>query len=521
MSNIDRKEIDFRIKLFRSLTSIPHGDLDSIYPIHLEAIQADPDFYPHIACMYFDTGEVRDNKVAFAACLISAFSNDSTANRDLVRELRDVGCALAREMNPKSLCRVRRYLKKSTPVKGEKSRRTGIGLSNVPSCFDTEVKRYMKEREANSHWFDTCVLTFGKYMRELYCSHQICPSSRAQEVLFDRKYPEGCLVPYLQEIRDADPGKKAELLDRYKFIPYMPAISVVKRPTPDILSVLVERMSDQQLVNNLDSLKKRGALKNEVLRKYILGRIRSLKGSSTAKPMVAAKSGFYDSEVTEALLGATEKAVKRRFRISANWALAADKSDSMAGALSKSMEIAAMAASSSIDGTEFHLYKFDSIATEISVPSYDLPTLSNMLSRIPARGTTSVGSVFKYAVEKGHRNEVFVFVSDFRENEPPVFLDGLGRYIAHTGSTPSIVLVAVGNYQVSENAIREAQKHNPKYSCLSVIERGLKSRGIDVNVVYADGDHYSYGDVLTFMAKKSLFDIVMEVMDYPLKRRRP
>ena len=84
------KEQDLRPKLFNTLLTTPHRDLDSIHLVHQEIITQDPRFYVQLAAWYADEGEIRDHKEMFVADLVLS---DCPGHRK-------VGLALLREMPP-------------------------------------------------------------------------------------------------------------------------------------------------------------------------------------------------------------------------------------------------------------------------------------------------------------------------------------------------------------------------------------------------------------------------------------
>ena len=59
------KEQDLRLRLFNSLLTSPHRDLNKLYPTHQEIMRQDPLFYQQLASWYFEKGEVRDHKEMF------------------------------------------------------------------------------------------------------------------------------------------------------------------------------------------------------------------------------------------------------------------------------------------------------------------------------------------------------------------------------------------------------------------------------------------------------------------------
>src|SRR5690606_13362553 len=148
--------------------------------------------------------------------------------------------------------------------------RTEVCLSglfrNVPRSLKTEVGRYLREREADPDWFDSSVLTARKAMKRLYALLHVPPGERAQKVLFDNEPPPDSRLYQLRQLAKADsPAAQARAIIEHR-IPYRVAATVVNKMTPTVLLALIEQMSPQELINNLGSLKKRGAFDNADLK---------------------------------------------------------------------------------------------------------------------------------------------------------------------------------------------------------------------------------------------------------------
>jgi hypothetical protein len=110
-------EQDLRLKLFNTLLTTPHRDLDSVYLVHQEIISQDPRFYVRLAAWYADEGEVRDHKEMFVANLVLS---DFPGHRD-------VGLALLREMPPYQVARVLDFIKGHAPGRAHAGPRPSRG----------------------------------------------------------------------------------------------------------------------------------------------------------------------------------------------------------------------------------------------------------------------------------------------------------------------------------------------------------------------------------------------------------
>ena len=134
-----------------------------------------------------------------------------------------------------------------------------VGLGrNLPRSLRTEVTRYLREREGDDQWFDSTALTARKTLKRLDALLHVKPGPRAQAVLFDERPPEGSKLAGLKALANAEsPEVAAKLLVAHD-VPFRVAVGVLKDITPVVLKALVGRMSPQEVINNLDMLRRRG-----------------------------------------------------------------------------------------------------------------------------------------------------------------------------------------------------------------------------------------------------------------------
>src|SRR2546423_11585461 len=251
-------EQDLRLKILNTLLTTPHRQLDEIWLVHEELAQQDPLFYVRLAAWYSDRGDVRDHKEMFIITLVlSGFPGH-----------RDVALALLRELPPYQVVRVVDFISGKKKKAGDKVVDFGL-FRNPPRALRTEVERYLREREADASWFDSSVLVARKALKRLYALLHVKPSERAQQILFEESPPADSRLFALRELAKANsPSEQARAIVEHA-IPYRVAATVIARMTPGVLSALVERMSAQELINNLASLKRRGAFNDAQLRAKI------------------------------------------------------------------------------------------------------------------------------------------------------------------------------------------------------------------------------------------------------------
>src|SRR5207245_3269669 len=97
----------------------------------------------------------------------------------------------------------------------------------------------------------------------------IKPSERAQQILFEESPPADSRLFALRELAKAKrPAEQARAIVEHA-IPYRVAATVIARMTPAVLSALVERMTAQELINNVASLQRRGAFEDSELKAKI------------------------------------------------------------------------------------------------------------------------------------------------------------------------------------------------------------------------------------------------------------
>src|SRR5262245_24396605 len=176
-----QNELDLRLDILNTLLTTPHRELAGVWPIHQETVRKDPRFYVRLAAWYHDTGEVRDHKEMF---VISLALSDFPGHRD-------VGLALLRNLPPYEVARVLDFIHGRKTTKKVRAARAKGGddavevqttvvdhglFRNVPRSLVTEVTRYLREREADSGWFDSSVLIARKALKRLYALLHVKPS---------------------------------------------------------------------------------------------------------------------------------------------------------------------------------------------------------------------------------------------------------------------------------------------------------------------------------------------------------
>ncbi len=516
-------EQDLRLKLFNALLTTPHRDLDSIYRIHQEILKADPRFYAQLAAWYSAEGEVRDHKEVFVVCLaLSDFPGH-----------RDVGLALLRQLPPYEVGRVvdfvkgglvRQRVRRGRAVESVTEKR-GL-FCNVPRSMKTEVTRYLREREADPDWFDSSVLQARQAMKRLYACLHIEPSARAQAILFDENPPPDSRLFALKQIaRAQSPAEQARAIVEHR-IPYRVAASAVKRMTPMVLVALIERMSPQELINNLGSLQERGALDNPEVKALVeakLEKAQTAERVSAFKAKKAIEAAGVGEDVAHKLEAVTEAQARAKGTIKRSTALLVDKSGSMEQAIEMGKQIAAMIAG--VCEAPLLVYAFDSIAYPIGVPPKDdgavgflaslrrrkaaaatpaptsLADWERAFAGIQAAGQTSCGVAVEMMRRQGQAVEQIVMVTDEGENTAPRFVEALARYRDELKAIPHVVFVKTPG-------------------AVSLLETDCQRAQIDYDVYQFTGDYYALPNLLPMLSRPSKLDLLLEIMTYPLPVRK-
>ena len=273
--------------------------------------------------------------------------------------------------------------------------------------------------------------------------------------------------------------------------------------TPTVLLALIERMSPQELINNLGSLKRRGALDNVDLKALIETKLEEAKTAtrvSAFKAEEAAKAVGLPADVTQKLEAITDTQIKAKGRITRPTALLVDKSASMEQAIELGKRIGSMV--SAVCEKQLYAYAFDTLAHEIVAQGADLAAWEKAFRGIKAGGSTSCGVPLVSLRRKNQYVEQIILVTDEGENTPPLFVAELTQYRAELKADPSICLVRTPG----------GSNH---------LERQCREAGLMVDVFQFSGDYYALPNLVPMLSRPSKLELLMEIIDYPLPVRRP
>lgn len=482
-------EQDYRLSILNALLRTPHRNVSPYIPLFQHVHENDPLFFGHLAAWYFDNGSVHDLKQLFVAFMtISKFSE----------EYRDSGLSMLEKMPPYQVERVVRV------VKGHRAGKAfvpGIAAS-VPRSLRNSVKHYLDERERDQRSFDSAALHARKSLKTLYASLRIKPGDYAQRVLFDEKPPEESRLFVLKKIAAcSDPAEQARLIVENK-IPYKIASTVVKNMTPTALVAIVSVMTPQEVINNMASLKKRGALGNPDVRALIESKLESGKTDkrvSALKTRQAIKAADLDDDMVRKVEAVGDHQVKAKGTIKKSTALFVDKSGSMEQAIEVGKQVASLVAP--ICSAGLYVYAFDGMAYEIKAKGSELSHWENAFKGIKAGGNTSCGIALEAMRRKKLLVEQVVMITDQGENAHPSFATALKDYAESMNLMPSVIIVNVGSFS-------------------NTVERSLKSMDVEVDTFTFKGDYYSLPNLIPMLCSGTRLELLMDIMNYELPRRQ-
>jgi len=426
---------------------------------------------------YQNNGDVRDHQEVFIGHLLIS---------DLP-EHREAGFVLLQKLPPYQVARVVTFMKRR----------------KLPRCARTAVKHYLRTRERNTAFFDKAALRGRKTLKQLYASLHIKPSDRADAVLFKNNPPTDSLAYTLKQLSKTDtPAEQARLIVAHK-IPYTIAVGAVKSLTPTVLVALINAMSSQEIINNLKSLKARGALDHPDVKKLIDAKLESAQKSgrvSAYKAKVAAEAAQVDSETAAKLAQITEAQVKKRGEIHKSTALLIDKSASMESAIEVGKQIAALI--SSITVADLFVYAFDTMPYPIKSKGKTLQDWELAFRHIKAGGGTSVGCALEMMRKYKQVAEQFIIVTDEGENSAPYFVQAYPTYQKMLDNIQAnVIIVRLGRYASDQ------------------VEQSLKKAQIPVETFTFSGDYYSLPNLVPLLCQGSRLDLLMEIMATPLPTR--
>lgn len=473
-------ERDVRLEMLNSLLTTPHRQLAEVATLHRDMLVRDPLFYGHLAVWYQRHGDVRDHKEVFVGNLLTS----SVAGH------RGAGFMLLQELPPYQVARVVDFVKQQR--------------GTLPRSARTAVERYLRAREENPKHFDAAALRARKSMKHLYASLHIKAGARADAILFKDEPPADSLAFALKRLAQSEtPAEQARLIVEQR-VPYAVAVGAVKQLTPTVLVALISQMTPPETINNLKSLKARGALAHAEVKALVEEKLRQAAESdrvSAFKAVKAVEVAGVDGETTAQLEQVANEQVKRRGRISKRTALFVDKSGSMIEAIEVGKQIAALV--SGIAEAELFVYAFDTMAYAVAPKrrGRELSDWDAAFRHIKADGGTSIGAALEVMRLKKQTCEQIILVTDEGENTAPYFSVVYPMYCAELQVAPNVLVVKVGGH-------------------CDLIERQLRAAHVGCDTFIFAGDYYSLPNLVPLLSRPSRLELLLEIMDTPLPERQ-
>lgn len=470
-------ERDLRLEMLNSLFITPHRQLDKVVEVHTDMLELDPIFYGHLAVWYHANGEVRDHKEVFVGNLLAS----------PLRVHRDAGFTLLQSLPPYQVARVINFMKRH--------------LNRVPRSTKSAVTFYLRTREKDDRLFDRAALRARKAMKSLYAGLHIRPDQRADLVLFKDTPPEGSLAALVKELSGLEnAADQARAIVQYK-LPYTVAIGAVRQVTPSVLVALIDQMTPAEVINNLSSLRRKGAFDFPEVKQLIDGKLEAARTDgrvSAYKAKVAAKAAGVDSDTAQRLDAVTQQQVRAKGRIKRPTALLVDKSSSMSEAIDLGKQLGALI--SGIADDELVVYAFDTLPYEIKARGADLAHWEQAFENIRSSGATSIGSPLEVMRQRNQKVEQIVIITDEGDNTPPYFVDAYQRYARELAVAPNVLIVRVG-------------------CACDMVERGLRDLSVQVDTFTFQGDYYSLPNLIPMLSRPSRLDLLLEILGTPLPLR--
>lgn len=508
-------ENDVRLQMFNAFMSCPHRDTEAAHKIHADLRAKDPLFYAHLACWYRKQGDaIRDHNEVFSAMLMT----------DPYVENRETGLALFRDhavfMKDRILGFIKGKIVKIREKTGKKIKQgkklhdevkiteKEVGLKrSLPTSLKTEVERFLAWLEEDPTRFDTVALKNGAALKNLYYAkgdHPYKHSARAQKVLFEKEYPKDSKLNVLKEVAEAKTPEKAAKLIVENKLPYNVAVGLVDKITPSILVALIDAMSPQEVINNMASLQDQGALDNPDTKKLIEAKLEKAKKSShvsSLKAKTAVGTGrIKDEAIAKKMDDVADVQVMKTGTIKVNTAVFVDRSGSMSEAIEVGKRVSALI--SGVTTADLFVVAFDDSPMEIKANGKTLTDWEKAFAPVRSGGNTSMACALRYLHAKKMVVDQIVVITDEGENCAPSFAQVYPEYCKAFNVTPQVVIIHVG-------------------AADTTFSQSLKRAGIAYDLYTPNAkDNYSLPGLVTLLSRKSKLDLVMEIMDVPLLKRK-
>ena len=561
-------------EIFNTLLKTPHRNVDETLAIHKEQFQKDPNFYGHVAAWSIlgKNNNIRDINEVFLAVLFDSpyeehrdaayvmlqtlppyelvrISNMFTGYEETVKfrsfekdkpvTNNKIGVRVEKarvfkkgepqDYIPEKTVKLTPKIKQELVTKGLITNSVnsftvtplrvfhkGLGHKRIKGELRKAIRDYLKNRESNKNeeLLIGSLLRMKNDVKYLYARTNLLPGGNEShwihQYLFKGIAPAGSRLEAFQKlIKEQNPTEQAKIISDSK-IPYPLAVSVLKNLTPSVLIALIEVMTAQELLANLDNLQKRGAMDNPLIKSVIDGKLKSAQKSNKIDAMkgaVASKKAKNINEETKKIVTEiTDKQLQKIGKIRVPTALMIDKSGSMKNAIELGKELGSCIAQACENQANFSCFMFDTVPTEIKWKETDgdianKSSWDKKLKMFNASGGTVPSSVLKLLESSNRFIEQMIIVTDEGENTHNDFAKSLQKYGEKFGSMPNIVIARITG----------------GYGCDKRMENSLKKIGVNVEIVDCDKiDSVSIPNLIRLLSKKSIFDLIQEILNFEL-----
>jgi hypothetical protein len=156
---------------------------------------------------------------------------------------------------------------------------------------------------------------------------------------------------------------------------------------------------------------------------------------------------------------------------------------------------------SAICEADLFAYAFDSIAYPIESQGSSLADWEVAMAGIHAGGSTSCGVAIEWMRRQGQRVEQVVMITDEYENAAPRFKDAYQAYADEMGTRPAVILIKIGRAGTQ-------------------LETDCVELSVAPNAFQFGGDYYALPNVIPLLTRPSMMELVMEILNYPLPKRK-
>jgi len=379
------------------------------------------------------------------------------------------------------------------------------------------IRNFLDYRESIDGMMEGAILRMRSSVRYLYAKAHLVPGGNddhwINRCLFHNETVDGSRMEALKKlIASNDPTEQAEIIMEAK-LPYSTVRSLVKTVTPSVLIALIDAMSPQELLANLATLKREGAFDNPEIKELIQGKIKDVQ--KVKKSRVDAFKGEtaadavadLDEDTKKLVRDATDAQLKQHGKIGVSTALVIDKSQSMGQALELGKQLGAAIGQAAGEDkfAACYLFAYDPVRVCWNKTDGDMGSYAAWKKKLAMHrcgGMTDLGSVLRAMINENVRAEQIVIITDEGENGSTKFHQLLPEYKAKFGFIPDIILVRMGRHA-------EADRNHVATPCKNA---GANVTSMDVR----DIDKISIPNLIQLLSKKSVFDLVQEILKLPL-----